>query len=670
MDHGIDTAKVYPVSAAIGAETRLQGMDAYKAMYNASIKNPDEFWRQVSQRISWFQPYTYVMKGGFEEGDIAWFVNGKLNVCYNCVDRHVERQPDALAIIHEGNEPGEVRKLTYRELLREVCKMSNALKSIGVRKGDTVCIYMPMCPEAVVAMLACARIGAIHSVVFAGFSADALTERIQDASSRVVITANEGKRGPKGVPLKKTVDEALLRCPGVQHVLVHRHTSTACEMSADRDQWLHTLLESQRPYCPCEWMDSEDGLFILYTSGSTGKPKGVMHTTGGYLTYVSMTHDYVLNLNPDAQGATSFVYGCVADVGWITGHSYIVYGPLSNGVTTLLFESTPLYPGPDRYWQMVQTHRVNVLYAAPTALRALMKYGNEHVTKWDRSSLKVLGSVGEPINPAAWEWFYHVVGEGRCPIVDTYWQTETGGIVLTPLPGVTPLKPGSATLPFFGIQPEILDPQTGHVITERECKGVLVLKTPWPSMARTVYNNHQRYLSAYMRPYPGYYFTGDECYRDQDGYYWIIGRVDDVLNVSGHRLGTAEVESALVSHNGCAEAAVVAVPHELKGQALFAYCCLKDGFEDAEGELSNELRLQVRRRIGAIAVPDYLVIVPGLPKTRSGKIMRRILRKIANHESKPEQLGDVSTLAEPQVVSQLIDIVEKYLSAHSTQHSS
>jgi acetyl-CoA synthetase len=662
VDDHIDVANVVPVPKALQPSAHIRSFEAYKALYDYSIKNPEEFWRKAANEvITWFHPFTEVMRGSFEAGDITWFLNGKLNVCYNCVDRHVATQGEKVAIIHEGNEPGDVRRITYRQLLSEVCRMANALKSVGVRKGDSVCIYMPMVPEAVYAMLACARIGALHTLVFAGFSAEALSDRINDAKAQVLVTSNEGKRGTKTIPLKETVDEALKNCPTVRTVLVHTHTATPPKLTPGRDVLLHDLLVQQRPYCPCEWLDSEDGLFLLYTSGSTGKPKGVMHTQAGYLLFVALTHRYIFDIQPHD------VYACMADVGWITGHSYIVYGPLANGSTTVLFESTPLYPGPERYWETVQRLKITIFYTAPTAIRALMKFGDEPVQKYDRSSLRILGSVGEPINPAAWEWYYRVVGEGRCAVVDTYWQTETGGIMISPLPGAIPTKPGSATLPFFGIRPSIIDAKTGQPIPQLEAKGLLVFDFPWPGIARTLYGSHERYLSAYMTPYPGHYLTGDECYRDKDGYYWIIGRVDDVMNISGHRLGTAEVESALVSHPACAEAAVIAVPHPIKGQAILAYCCLKENVNESPSKLIEGLKLQVRKKIGPIAIPDRIVLVPGLPKTRSGKIMRRILRKIAAHETAPEQLGDITTLAEPNIVEQIIHLYQEAEKVQSFQ---
>lgn len=632
-----------------------QSFAQYEAMYARSLAQPNEFWdEQAKKFISWISPYDQVMQGSLAHGDVAWFVNGKLNVSANCLDRHLASKADKTAIIWEGDEPTDVRHVTYGELFREVCRLASALKSLGVRKGDCVAIYMPMVPEAAYAMLACARIGAPHSVVFGGFSADALRDRIQDASCSVVITGDQGMRGGKSVPLKRTVDEALHECPTVKHVVVFKRTGATVPMTAGRDVYWDELCALARPYCVPEALDSEDYLFYLYTSGSTGKPKGLAHTQGGYLLWATMTHRYVFDLREDD------VYACVADVGWVTGHSYIVYGPLANGATTLMFESTPLYPNAGRYWDMVQRHKINVLYTAPTAVRALMKFGLEPVQRHDLSSLRVLGSVGEPINPEAWRWLYNHVGGGRCSLVDTYWQTETGGHMLTPLAGVTPTKPGSATLPFFGVEPVLVDASSGVPISKNDVEGVLTIGRPWPGMARTVFGDHRRYLATYMTAYPGLYFTGDGVIRDQSGYYWITGRVDDVLNVSGHRLGTAEIESAIITHEAAAEAAAVGCPHDIKGQAIFVYVVLKHGFENT-AERMAELKNAVRLHVGSFAKPDYLVAVEGLPKTRSGKIMRRILRKIACGEI--DSLGDVSTLAEPAVVDQLIAAAKAALAA-------
>lgn len=595
------------------------------------------------------------------DGNIVWFEGGRLNACYNAVDRHVHRGlGDKVAIIHEGNAPGDGSKITYSELLKQVSKLANALKRLSVHKGDIVTIYMPMVPEAAISMLACARIGAISNVVFAGFSSEALAARIQDGSSKVVLTAVEGHRGEKKIALKPIVDAALLTCPLVTSVVVldtrdaAKKASTpasANHLHAPRDVDYDEVVHAERPYCPCEWMDSEDPLFTLYTSGSTGKPKGIIHTTGGYLVYAATTHRYIFDVHEDD------IYACVADVGWITGHTYIVWAPLVNGATTVMFESTPLFPNHLRYWDLIQRHKINIFYTAPTAIRSLMKFGEKDIDKYDLSSLRVLGSVGEPINPAAWDWYYKVIGKEKCAIVDTYWMTESGGIMMTPLPGATCMKPGSCCQPFFGIQPVLLDATTGTVLTGKNVRGVLAMDRPWPGMSRSIWGDHQRFCQTYLLPYPGRFFTGDGVFRDADGYHWIIGRVDDVVNVSGHRLGTAELESALVSHPACAEAAVVGVAHEVKGQAIHAFCVLKEGFDSEShgNSLPGELSGQVRKMIGGIAIPDRIFIVPGLPKTRSGKIMRRILRKIASHEA--EQLGDISTLAEPHVVEAIIELV-------------
>eukprot|EP01087_Luapelamoeba_hula_P008313 TRINITY_DN2075_c0_g1_i1.p1 TRINITY_DN2075_c0_g1~~TRINITY_DN2075_c0_g1_i1.p1 ORF type:complete len:672 (-),score=108.67 TRINITY_DN2075_c0_g1_i1:92-2107(-) len=644
-------SETLPVLADVAATAHISSFKQYQEMYEQSINDPDAFWSTMAKEtLTWFQPFTKVRSGGFEHGDIAWFLDGRLNACYQCVDRHAAKTPDKVAILWEGDEPTDVRRITYAELLREVSRFANVLRAHGVRKGDTVAIYLPMVPEAAFAMLACARIGAMHSVVFAGFSAEALRERILDAKSSVVITADQGLRGGRTIALKHTVDEALLGCPDVKAVLVYKHTSHEIPFHAPRDFWLHEEMEKQRPYCPCEPMDSEDPLFLLYTSGSTGRPKGVMHTTAGYILYAALTTKYIFDIHPDT------IYASVADVGWITGHTYIVYGPLALGTTTFMFESVPTYPTPSRYWDMIDRHKINVLYTAPTAVRALMKFGDDPVKPYSLESLRVIGSVGEPINPAAWKWLFEVVGRKRCPIVDTYWQTETGGVVFTPLPGATPLKPGSTTFPFFGVRPVLLDDSTKQELKENDVKGLLVIETSWPSISRTIYGDHKRYLETYMRPFAGYYFTGDGVYRDKQGYYWIIGRVDDVINVSGHRLGTAEIESALVAHPACAEAAVIGVPHDVKGQGIFCYCALREGFQDTENTIM-ELKMEVRKHIGPLATPDHLVIVAGLPKTRSGKIMRRILRKIATGYVDSASLGDISTLADPSVVESIVNDV-------------
>lgn len=636
---------VYPPTVHVSKGARIPNMEAYEKMYKHSIENNEQFWgEQAKELLDWFVPFNRVKHGDLTNADMAWFLNGKINASYNCLDRHIEKLGDKVAILWEGDEPGDVKKITYRELLRDVCKFANVLKRHGVKKGQNVCIYMPMVPEAAVAMLACSRIGAPHSVVFAGFSSDALRDRILDCSCEVVLTADEGIRGNKRIPLKQTTDSACAQCPNVKTVIVLQRTGAEVPFHAGRDVWWHEAMDAERPYCPPEWMDSEDTLFMLYTSGSTGKPKGIQHSTAGYMLYTTMTHRYVFDLKPDD------VYACVADVGWITGHSYIVYGPLSNGATTLMFESTPLYPDAGRYWDMVERHKINIFYTAPTAIRALMKFGEDVVRKFDRSSLRVLGSVGEPINPEAWKWYFDVVGEGKCAIVDTFWQTETGGIIVTPLPGCTPMKPGAAMRPFLGIELALMD-SDGKRIEGNGKSGVLCVSKPWPSMVRTIYGDHSRFLNTYMTAYPGHYFTGDGCTRDKDGDYWITGRVDDVINVSGHRLGSAEIESALVEHEAVVEAAVVGIPHDVKGQSLFAYVTCKQGVERTD-QLVSELRYEVRKHVGAFAMPDDILLTTAVPKTRSGKIMRRLLRKIACKET--ENLGDISTLADPSVVDMLI----------------
>ncbi len=595
--------------------------------------------------LHWKRPFDQVQDTDFSHGYHAWFAGGQLNVSENCLDRHLATRGDQLAILWEGDSPEDIRRITYRELHREVCRLANALKSRGVRKGDRVAIYLPMIPEAAVAMLACARLGAVHSVVFGGFSAESLRDRILDADCRVLITADEGLRGKKTVPLKGTADAALAHCPNVGTVIVYRRTGGAVTMKAGRDVWWDELLAGRRPYCPAVPVDSEDILFLLYTSGSTGKPKGIAHTSAGYLLYAAMTQKYVFDYRDGD------LFACMADVGWVTGHSYVVYGPLCNGGTTFMFEGVPTFPDAGRYWDMVQRHRITQFYTAPTAIRAIMREGDAFATKYDRSSLRVLGSVGEPINPEAWRWYFEVVGEGRCAIVDTFWQTETGGHMITPLPGATPMKPGSATLPFFGVEPAVLDDK-GQEIAGNDVSGVLAFKRGWPGIARTIYGDHQRYLETYFKPFPGYYFTGDGCRRDADGFYWITGRVDDVINVSGHRMGTAEVESALVANGAVAEAAVTGYPHDIKGTGIFAYVILKEGQVESP-ELIQALKNSVRHHIGPIATPDKILVTNGLPKTRSGKIMRRILRKIAAQET--DNLGDISTLADPGVVKLLIE---------------
>ena len=620
--------------------------DAYLAMYEASVSDPENFWAEHGRRIDWSTPYSKVRNTSFRDGvEIRWFEDGELNVAGNCLDRHLATRGDQAAIIWEPDDPSEASKtLTYREVHEEVCRMANALLELGACKGDRITIYMPMIPEAAFAMLACARIGAIHSVVFGGFSPDALASRIHDCESRYVITADEGLRGGRKVPLKKNTDQALESCPDVAAVVVVKRTGADVLMKEERDHWWHDLKESVSPDCPVATMNAEDPLFILYTSGSTGKPKGVLHTTGGYIVYASMTHQYVFDYHDGD------IYWCTADVGWVTGHSYIVYGPLANGATTLMFEGIPNWPDASRHWQVIDKHGVNIYYTAPTAIRALMREGDEPVKATSRASLRLLGSVGEPINPEAWEWYWRVVGDGRCPVVDTWWQTETGGILITPLPGATDLKPGSATRPFFGVRPAIVD-NDGNIL-EGAATGNLCLLDSWPGQMRTVYGDHERFIETYFSAYPGKYFTGDGARRDEDGYYWITGRVDDVLNVSGHRMGTAEVESALVAHPKVAEAAVVGAPHDIKGQGIYAYVTLNVG-EDPSDDLARELVGWVRKGIGPIASPDWLQWAPGLPKTRSGKIMRRILRKIAENDF--GNLGDTSTLAEPGVVDDLVE---------------
>ncbi|KAI8891217.1 acetyl-coenzyme A synthetase [Backusella circina FSU 941] len=628
----------------------VNSMEQYKAMWKESVEQPDKFFGNLARELlTWSKPFETVRHGSFEKGDVAWFLEGELNASYNCVDRHALANPDKVAIIHEGDEPDQVRKITYGELLREVCKMANVLKRLGVRKGDNIAVYMPMIPEALIAILACARIGAVHSVVFAGFSADSLRDRVVDASARVIITSDEGRRGGKNIATKRIVDDALRSDQTqVEHVVVFKRTGSPVPWVDDRDVWWHEEMAKARSFCPPEPMNAEDPLFLLYTSGSTGAPKGILHTTGGYLLGAASTLKYIFDVHEDD------VYACMADIGWVTGHSYILYSPLTLGVTTVLFESTPTYPNPSRFWDLIQKHKITQFYTAPTAIRALRRLGDQWLDGYDLSSLRVIGSVGEPINPEAWDWYNEKVGQNRCAVVDTYWQTETGSIIVSPLPGSHPTKAGSATLPFFGIKPEILDPTTGKVMDEINETGVLAVSQPWPSMARTVYNNHSRFVDTYLKPYPGYYFTGDGAFRDKDGYIWIQGRVDDVINVSGHRLSTAEIESALILHHSVAETAVVGGEDQLTGQNIHAYVTLKPNVEDSEG-LEKELTLQVRKVIGPFAAPKRIYIVADLPKTRSGKIMRRILRKIVNGEQ--DSLGDTSTLADPSVVSLLIEKV-------------
>ncbi|MBY0295222.1 MAG: acetate--CoA ligase [Methylobacterium sp.] len=620
----------------------------YRAWYEASIRDPDAFWGEHGRRIDWFKPYTQVKNTTFGPGEVSirWFEDGVTNVAHNCIDRHLATRGDQVAIIWEGDDPADSRRITYRELHAEVCRMANVLRNRGVSKGDRVTIYLPMIPEAAFAMLACARLGAIHSVVFGGFSPDSLAGRIQGCDSKLVITADEGLRGGRKVPLKANVDAAIQRLPAdsVDHVIVVRRTGGAVEMDPVRDVYYDAAAREVTDECPAEHVEAEHPLFLLYTSGSTGQPKGVVHTTGGYLVYASMTHQYVFDYHEGD------VYWCTADVGWVTGHSYIVYGPLANGATTLMFEGIPTYPSISRFWEVVDKHKVTIFYTAPTAIRSLMGAGEEPVKKTSRSTLRVLGSVGEPINPEAWEWYYRVVGDERCPIVDTWWQTETGGILITPLPGATALKPGSATRPFFGVKPVVVDGD--NKVLEGACEGNLCIDESWPGQMRTVWGDHERFVQTYFSTFPGRYFSGDGCRRDEDGYYWITGRVDDVINVSGHRMGTAEVESSLVAHPKVSEAAVVGYPHSLKGQGIYAYVTLMQGEEPSEA-LRKDLVAWVRKDIGPIASPDLIQFAPGLPKTRSGKIMRRILRKIAEDDF--SALGDTSTLADPGVVDDLIE---------------
>ena len=619
--------------------------EKYEKLYKESIENNDEFWDKVAKRIDWKKSYEKVKEVNYNDNiSIKWFLKGELNICYNCVDRHLQTKGDKIAIIWEGDDPKDSKKITYKELYKEVCKFSNVLKDRGIKKGDCVTIYLPMIPEATIAMLACARVGAIHSVVFGGFSPDSLADRINDCDSTLIITADEGIRGGKKIPLKDNADKAADKAPCLKQMIVLKRTGNEINWKETRDFWYDKLMKDASDISPPESMNSEDPLFILYTSGSTGKPKGVLHTTGGYIVYASFTHEYVFDIREND------IYWCTADVGWVTGHSYIVYGPLANGATTLMFEGVPNYPDNSRFWQVIDKHKVNIFYTAPTAIRALMREGEEPLKKTTRKSLRILGTVGEPINPEAWLWYFKNVGNNRCPIMDTWWQTETGGILITPLPGVTDLKPGSATLPFFGIKPGIVD-KNGKIL-EGECEGNLCLLDSWPGQMRTVYKNHERFKETYFSTFKGKYFSGDGCKRDKDGYYWITGRVDDVIIVSGHNLGSAEIESALVGHKNVAEAAVVGYPHDIKGWGIYAYVTLKIGCEPSD-DLKNELVNCVRKDIGPLASPDFIQWAPSLPKTRSGKIMRRILRKIAADES--DQLGDVSTLADPSVVDNLVE---------------
>ncbi|MGZ3779733.1 MAG: acetate--CoA ligase [Pseudobdellovibrionaceae bacterium] len=637
--------ELYPVSSDF-AQNTLINESKYKEMYAHSIKDPESFWGEQAETLHWFKKWDKVKEVSFKSPvSIKWYQGGKLNVSFNCIDRHLEKRGDKVALLWEADSPTvPSRKITYKELHKEVCRFANVLKKMGVKKGDVVTIYMPMIPETAFAMLACARIGAIHSVVFGGFAPDSIADRMLDGESKFVITADAGFRGSKIVPLKENIDKALTRVPFAEKVLVIKYSQQSIDMKSGRDIWYHDAVKDVTDHCEPEMMDAEDPLFILYTSGSTGKPKGVLHSTGGYLLFASLTHKYIFDYHEED------IYWCSADVGWVTGHSYIVYGPLANGATSLFFEGVPNYPTPARFWEIIDKHKVSIFYTSPTAIRSLMREGDEFVRKTSRASLRLLGSVGEPINPEAWVWYHNVVGEGRCPIVDTWWQTETGGIMISPLPGATVLKPGSATLPFFGVQPKLLTTEGQEISGAGE--GVLVIADSWPGQARTVYRDHKRFEETYFSSYKGYYFTGDGCRRDEHGYYWITGRVDDVINVSGHRLGTAEIESALVAHPKVAEAAVVGYPHDIKGQGIYAFVTLKTGEEHTD-ELLKDLIKTVRKEIGPIATPDLIQWAPRLPKTRSGKIMRRILRKIA--ENLPEQLGDIQTLSDPSVVQELVD---------------
>ncbi|MBK5198342.1 MAG: acetate--CoA ligase [Methyloceanibacter sp.] len=645
-EHKVFAVKDYKVPKEWKARAFVDE-DEYERLYKESVENPDRFWGKEGKRIDWIKPYTRVKDTSFAHPHVSikWFEDGTLNVSANCIDRHLKKRGKQVAIIWEPDDPSaEAQHITYRELHEHVCRLANVLKAQGVKRGDRVTIYLPMIPEAAYAMLACARIGAIHSVVFGGFSPDSLAGRIEDCKSKLVITADEGLRGGRKIPLKANTDQALKKVQGIEKVLVVKRTGGEVPWTAGRDVWLDDELAKVGDDCPPEEMNAEDPLFILYTSGSTGKPKGVLHTSGGYLVFAAMTHQYIFDYHDGD------IYWCTADVGWITGHTYIVYGPLANGATTVIFEGVPSYPDPSRFWQVVDRHKVDIFYTAPTALRALMGAGDDYVTRTSRKSLKLLGTVGEPINPEAWEWYYHVVGDERCPIVDTWWQTETGGILITPLPGATKLKPGSATLPFFGVQPAVVDTE-GNIL-EGEGSGNLVILDAWPGMMRTVYGDHRRFVETYFSTYKGKYLTGDGCRRDEDGYYWITGRSDDVLKVSGHRMGTAEIESALVAHPKVSEAAVVGYPHDIKGQGIYCYVTLMEGQRGSEA-LKGELRDLVRKEIGPIASPDLIQFAPGLPKTRSGKIMRRILRKIAEDDF--SKLGDTSTLADPAVVEDLVE---------------
>ncbi|KAK1938424.1 putative acetyl-CoA synthetase [Babesia divergens] len=642
-----------------GYRYHISSLQEYQEVYRRSIDDPEGFWGQMARdNLRWIQPFSKVLEGGFDDTDYCWFLNGKLNACDNCVDRWAAIKPEATAIIFEGDDPNHSTKITFKMLKNKVCRFANVLKEHGVRKGDTVTLYMPNIPELAYAILACTRIGAIHSVVFGGFSASSIAERIRDADSRIVITADKATRGGKCIMIKNIVDEALEMCPEVKCCLVFSYLGAEVNMVEGRDVWLNEALQKARPYCPIEPMDSEDIMFLLYTSGSTGKPKGVAHTTAGYLLYAFATTKYIFDVREDD------IFGCMADIGWITGHTYIIYGPLLNGLTTFMFASLPTYPDPGRYWRMVEEHRLTQFYTAPTSIRSLMRSGDEVPAKYDTSSLRILGSVGEPINPEAWRWYHDVIGKGRTTVVDTYWQTETGGIVVAPIPGAIRTKPGSATVPFFGIDLGLVDPNTGKEITTNSASGLLVIKRPWPGLFRTLYKNHQRGVNTYFTPVKGKYLTGDAAYRDKDGYIWINGRIDDTLNVSGHRIGSAEIEHALVQIKSVAEAAVVAFPHPIKGQGIFCFVTLKkDAEHSQQEELVQQLRLSVRHLVGPFATPDIIATTPNLPKTRSGKIMRRILRKIVSNQA--DDLGDVTTLADASVIDGLIEICRKALKTYT-----